>query len=167
MEIKNFYKSIAPRPVAVITTMDKEGNPNAAPFSFLMPISMNPPIVGFASAPTRKTLKNIRETKEFVLNILSKENLSKLWFCGQKYYGKNKIKDAGFTEEKSKRVKVPRIKEGIAWIECVLDSEKEVGDHILVTGKVLEFDAIENSAALTLMHITGNKFCIPGKGISI
>jgi len=166
MEIKNFYKSIAPRPIAIITTIDKEGNPNAAPFSFIMPVSIDPPLVCFASAPERKTLKNIRETKEFVFNIPSEESLSKLWFCAQKYSGKNKIKDAKFTEERAIKVKVPRIKECIAWIECILDFEKECGDHILVVGKVLEFNAIENSALKTLMHITKNKFCTPGKNVN-
>lgn len=167
MKIENFYKSIAPRPIAIITTIDKEGNPNAAPFSFIMPVSIDPPILCFASAPERKTLKNVRETKEFIFNIPSEENLEKLWFCAQKYKGKNKIRDAGFTEEKAKKVKVPRIKECIAWIECAFDSEKEFGDHILVFGKVLEFDAIENSYLKTLMHIGRNKFCIPGKVLEV
>ncbi|MFN3527524.1 MAG: flavin reductase family protein [Candidatus Altarchaeaceae archaeon] len=167
MKVEDFYKVIAPRPIGLISTIDKEGNPNAAPFSFIMPASTEPEILCFASAPERRTLKNIRETKEFIVNIPSEENLEKLWFCAKKYTGKNKIKDAGFTEENAKKVKVPRIKECIAWIECSLYLEKELGDHVLVFGKVLEVDAIEDSPLKALMHIGGNKFCIPGKILKI
>jgi len=166
METKNFYKAIAPRPIALITTIDEKGNPDVAPFSFIMPVSIEPPIVCFSAAPQRKTLKNIRKTKEFTLNIPSKENLNKLWFCAQKYSGDNKIRDSGLTEEKSIKVKQPRIKACIAWIECTLDSEREYGDHVLVAGKVVEFDAAEDSALKTLLHIGKDKFTISGETIS-
>lgn len=166
METKNFYKAIAPRPIALITTIDEKGNPNIAPFSFVMPVSIEPPIVCFSAAHQRKTLKNIRETKEFTLNIPSEENLGKLWFCAKKYSGDNKIRDSGLTEEKSVKIKPPRIKECIAWVECMLDFEKECGDHVLIAGKVVEFSAKEDSVSKTLMHISGDKFTTPGKTIN-
>ncbi|MGZ7095643.1 MAG: flavin reductase, partial [Methanobacterium sp.] len=45
---KNAYKILAPRPTIIVSTVDKKGNVNAAPFSFTMPVSMDPPLIAFA-----------------------------------------------------------------------------------------------------------------------
>jgi len=49
--VENAHRILTPRPTVIVTTVDEEGNINAAPFSFTMPVSINPPIVAFASAP--------------------------------------------------------------------------------------------------------------------
>jgi flavin reductase (DIM6/NTAB) family NADH-FMN oxidoreductase RutF len=167
MDVKDYYRVLAPRPVALVSTIDTQGNPNTAPFSFVMPISIDPPLVAIASAPKRRTLKNIRETKEFILNIAPEELLEKVWFCAQRYSGKNKIKDAGLTEIKSERLKVPKIKECIGWIECKLEFEKDLGDHILVVGRVVSLDSTRESYKKTLLHISSSAFVTPGKALKV
>jgi flavin reductase (DIM6/NTAB) family NADH-FMN oxidoreductase RutF len=66
---KNAYRILAPRPTIIVTTVNKGGEVNAAPFSFTMPVSMNPPLIAFASVTTHHTYRNIKETGEFVVNI--------------------------------------------------------------------------------------------------
>ncbi len=159
MEIQNYYKLLAPRPVVLISTIDDNGNSDAAPYSFIMPVSRNPPLIGFSSVNTRKTLKNIRETKGFVVNIPTEEILPNLWKCAQ-YSGNernDKISYANLTAEKSEKVNVPRIKECAGWIECKLEFEKEFNDRILVVGSVVE---CEGKEGVSPMHIGGNKFGI-------
>jgi len=166
MEIKNFYKSLAPRPVVLISTIDYNGNPDAAPYSFIMPLSQDPPLIAFSSVNTRKTLKNIHEVKEFVINIPTEEILPNLFKCA-KYSGNernDKISYANLSVEKSKIVKAPRIKECVAWMECKFEYEKEFNDRTLVVGRVVECEGKEGICPL---HIGGNKFGICNKMIEI
>src|ERR1700733_16175048 len=68
---------IVPRPVALVSTVDRDGVPNAAPFSFFCGVGSNPPTVLFcpslrSSGDHRKdTLRNVEQTGEFVINIVS------------------------------------------------------------------------------------------------
>ncbi|MDI6821357.1 MAG: flavin reductase family protein [Actinomycetota bacterium] len=171
LELGNFYKILAPRPAVLISTIDARGRTNAAPFSFVMPVSRTPPLIAFALAPQRHTLANIRETREFVVNIAPEEILDELWICGKSFpKGVSEIRESGLTERKSKIVKAPGIEECIGWFECTLEFEKEAGDHVIVVGRVLnaevkdeffregEFDLLK---AKPLMHLGGENFAIP------
>src|ERR1700691_2747215 len=68
---------IVPRPVALVSTVDKDGVRNVAPFSFFCGVGSNPPTVLFcpalrSSGDQRKdTLRNVEQTGEFVINIVS------------------------------------------------------------------------------------------------
>ncbi|MEE8471017.1 MAG: flavin reductase family protein [Dehalococcoidia bacterium] len=170
MEIKpsGFYEILSPRCTVLISTVDGDGKANAAPFSFVTPVSSSPPLVLFAAAPARHTLANVRETGDFVLNIVSEELLDNLWVCSKAFpKGVSEIKEAGLSERKSKLVKSPSIAECVGWIECQLEFEKEAGDHFLVVGRVVntecrdefmkdgEFDVAK---AKPVMHIRGKRF---------
>lgn len=172
MEIKSsgFYEVLSPRCAVLISTIDKEGKSNAAPFSFVTPVSSNPPLLLFAATPVRHTLANVRETGDFVLNMVSEELLDRLWICSKAFpKGVSEIEEAGLTERRSKQVRSPSIEECIAWIECRFEFEKEAGDHILVVGRVIhveckdeylkdgEFDV---SGAKPVMHIRGRRFVV-------
>lgn len=170
MEINpsGFYEILSPRCTVLISTMDKEGKANAAPFSFVTPVSANPPLLLYASAPQRHTLANTRETGDFVLNIVPEWLLDKLWICSKAFpKGVSEIKQAGLTERKSKKVKAPSIEECAGWIECIFEFEKEAGDHILVVGRVVHAECkdefmtkgeFEVSKAKPVMHIRGRRF---------
>lgn len=115
VKAENFYQILSPRWTVLISTIDKEGKPNAAPFSFVTPVSSNPPLVLFAAAPQRHTLANARETHEFVLNIVPEQLLDTLWICSKAFpKGVNEIIESGLSERKSRMVKAPGIKECLA-----------------------------------------------------
>ncbi len=168
IQIGKYYEILSPRCTVLISTVDKDGKPNAAPFSFVTPVSSNPPLVLFAAAHTRHTLANVRETGEFVLNLVPEELLDKLWICSKAFAkGVNEIAQAGLTERRSKKVKPPSIEECFGWIECQLEFEKEAGDHILIIGKVVNAEArkafikddkFDVSQAKPIMHISGRRF---------
>jgi flavin reductase (DIM6/NTAB) family NADH-FMN oxidoreductase RutF len=172
MELKkeSFYRILAPRPTVLITTVDSQGRVNAAPFSFITPISSRPALLAFASAPTRHTLKNVRETREFVINIPSSDILDKVWVCSKKFpEGVNELEQAKLQQAPAKTVTPPIIPECVGWLECKFIYEKELGDHVLVVGEVLYASAKDEvfkegefnlHQAKPLMHITKRKFAV-------
>ncbi len=171
-----FYKLFAPRVTILVTSADKDGKINAAPFSFAMPISFNPPMLAFSAAPQRHTLENIRETREFVVNIPSEEMLDKLWKCSTSYpKGVNELREAGLGEEKSLKVKPPRVKESVAFFECAFESEKTAGDHVIIIGEVMHAGArqdilnadgnLDVGKAKILLHLGGKEFALADRTV--
>jgi flavin reductase (DIM6/NTAB) family NADH-FMN oxidoreductase RutF len=168
IEPSGFYEIMSPRCTVLISTVDKDGNANAAPYSFITPVSAKPPLLLFAAAPTRHTLANVRETGDFVCNIVPEELLEKLMVCSKSFpKGTSEINEAGLTERKSKQVKAPSIEECAGWIECKLEFEKEAGDHTLVIGRVVYAECKDEfseqgqfnvSRAKPVMHIRGKRF---------
>ena len=69
--------TVAPRPIAFVSTLDKNGNQNLAPYSFFNAFSSNPPIVVFSSNrrasnnTTKDTLGNVRASGECVINAVN------------------------------------------------------------------------------------------------
>ena len=143
---KNAYKVVAPRPTIIVTTINKKGEVNAAPFSFTMPVSMDPPLIAFASVASHDTYRNIEEVDEFVVNIPKEDILDKLWITGEKFpYGINEIEKAGLTSKPSKKVSPPGIKECVACIECKVHWVKNAGDHKIIVGEALNVTAQKDS----------------------
>ncbi|MDQ0485131.1 flavin reductase family protein [Guptibacillus hwajinpoensis] len=149
---KEAYKlligSVVPRPIAFVSTMDRSGDVNLAPFSFFTGICADPMMVCFA--PMRKagegdkkdTLLNIEETKEFVINIVSEKIVEQMNECATPYAkGKDEFLASGLTKELSELISPPRVKESDVQLECTLDQIVEFGDHegsgSLVIGKVV------------------------------
>lgn len=173
-----FYKAMAPRLTVLVTTIDREGGINAAPFSFVSPVSMDPPLVMVSCGHGKDTLKNVRETREFVLNIPTEEILSEMYKCGGKFPPEiNELEEVGLTAENSSIVKPPRVKECIAWFECGLEFEKETGDHVLLIGRVLKAEVKDGllkdngdfdiKKAKALQHIGGTEFAVPERTVSV
>ena len=173
LSLQRFYEILSPRCTVLISTVDRDGISNAAPFSFITPVSSRPPLLLFAAAPARHTLANARETGDFVFNIVPEEILDRLVVCSRAFpKGVSEIAEAGLTERKSKLVKSPSIEECIGWIECRYEFEREAGDHVLVIGRVVHVECKERfmkegefevSTAKPVMHIKGNKFAVPAR----
>ncbi|MBF0709544.1 flavin reductase family protein [Alkalihalobacillus hwajinpoensis] len=149
---KDSYKlligSILPRPIAFVSSIDKSGETNLAPFSFFTGICAVPMMVCFS--PMRKagagdkkdTLLNIEESKEFVINIVGEKIAEQMNECATPFpKGKDEFLEAGLTKVESELIRPPRVKESDVQLECVLDQIVEFGDHegsgSLVIGKVV------------------------------
>lgn len=134
---------IVPRPIAWVTTVDKNGVVNAAPFSYFTGISIEPPLVVFAverrHGKKKDTVLNIEETKEFVVNIVTVDKVNEMNETSQDFdYGVDELKISGLTEIPSQVVKPPSIQESPVHLECYLDQIIEVGSspHSLIIGEV-------------------------------
>ena len=153
-------QQIFPRVVALITSIDKNGKPNVMSASFLMPLSFSPKLLAISVSPLRHTFSNLKEVKEFVVNVCSKDLKEAAMICGS-YSGKevNKFELANLEIEKAKKVKPPLIKNCPLSLECKIIFMKEFGDHWLVVGEVVE-EHLRRKDFEPLLHISGDKFLL-------
>ncbi len=128
--------TVAPRPIAFVSTLDKDGTPNLAPYSFFNAFSSNPPIVVFSSNrrvrdnTTKDTLANIRETGECVVNSVSYSIVRQMAVCGVEFPGDvNEFTKSGLTPLPSQFVKPFRVKESPSHMECRLREIITLGDR--------------------------------------
>lgn len=132
------FKHMLAWPTVLITTQDKDGIANAAPYGCVMPVLRPLDLVSITSAYQRDTLNNIRATKEFTLNIPGVELAEQTMFCARPLSpAVNEITAAGLSEIQGIKVKVPRIAECLGWIECILEEEIARENYVIVVGKVL------------------------------
>ncbi|MDZ7345091.1 MAG: flavin reductase family protein [candidate division KSB1 bacterium] len=105
---------IVPRPIAWVSTIGKDGTLNLAPFSFFNGVAGNPPTVmisiGQRKGQTKDTLRHVRETGEFVVNIVD-ESLAEAMnqTSGEWPYELDEFKLAGLTPAPSLAVRPPRV----------------------------------------------------------
>src|SRR5690606_4575965 len=133
--IQYLQNAVAPRPIALVSTVDKEGNVNLSPFSFFNVFSSNPPILVFSPSrrvrdtTTKHTLENIKEVRECVINTVSYDIVHQSSLASTEYEkGINEFHKAGFTEVASVKVKAPRVKESKASFECKVRDLVHLGD---------------------------------------
>lgn len=132
------FKRFFPLPVTVITTVDVQGVPNAAPYGCVMPILRPLPLIAVASALPRDTLRNIRDTGEFVVNVIGKPAFRDAMKCAREYPpGVNELQEVGLESIPSKKVSPPRIKLAVGWIEAKLEREVTGDQYALLIGHVL------------------------------
>ncbi|MGC9224528.1 MAG: flavin reductase family protein [Terracidiphilus sp.] len=146
---------IVPRPIAFVSTVDAAGVRNLAPFSYFTACSSNPPVVCFCTAvrsdprPYRDTLRNIEDTGEFVVNMVSEEFAEKMNLCAAEVPPEvDEFELSGLTPLASNLVKPPRVAESKAQMECRLHRIVRVSDKpgggILVLGEVLRFHVLDS-----------------------
>jgi flavin reductase (DIM6/NTAB) family NADH-FMN oxidoreductase RutF len=128
--------SIAPRPIALASTIDKEGNINLSPFSFFNAFGSNPATLIFSPArrvrdnTTKHTLENVLEVPEVVINAVNFEMVQQTSLSSVEFpSGVNEFTKAGFTPLASQLVKPFRVKESPVQFECKVIEVKAMGDQ--------------------------------------
>ncbi|MCB0654821.1 MAG: flavin reductase family protein [Saprospiraceae bacterium] len=145
---RDFYQyligCVGPRPIAFVSTLDKEGSSNLAPYSFFNAFSSNPPIVVFSSslrvkdATEKDTLHNIRHQGEAVINMVNYAIVHQMAIAGIEYpSGIDEFKKSGLTPLASQWVKPFRVAESPASLECRLEQIVSLGEgggagHLIV-----------------------------------
>jgi flavin reductase (DIM6/NTAB) family NADH-FMN oxidoreductase RutF len=126
--------SVAPRPICFASTIDADGVPNLAPFSFFNVFSANPPILIFApnnsgkTGEPKHTLLNVKEVPEVVINMVNFEMVEKMNVAAAPWdRGVSEFEKAGFTAVQSDLVKPFRVSESPVQIECKVLEIKEMG----------------------------------------
>lgn len=126
---------IIPRPIAWVSTIDTDGVPNLAPFSFFNAVGSNPPAVSIAIGATdsqdgrKDTLRNIQTTNEFVVNIVNETLAEAMNETAINYPSTiNEFEAAELTMESSAMVQPPRVAEAPVSMECHLYTIVPVGE---------------------------------------
>jgi len=142
MILKPFMREgIMPLPVSFISTLSADGIRNIAPYSCIMPVLRPLDLICFASAEKRDTLKNIRDTGEFVINLPGIDFEDKVIPTARMSAPEVDEYDlAGLEEKPSHTIKAPGIKGCYAWMECRLEKEFKEEAYSLVMGKVLRLE---------------------------
>jgi len=139
IEPRLFYRLlsgiIGPRPIALVSSSNLNGEINLAPFSFFNVMSIQPPVLVFSPLTrlrtnTKKdTLNNVYEHKEVVINIIGYDHVEQVSIAGNDYDSEvNEFIKSGFNEVSSDIVKPPRVKEALASFECKVLSVIALGD---------------------------------------
>jgi len=143
--------AVVPRPIAFVSSTGSHGH-NLAPFSYFIPLSSSPPLLGISvnlrRGEPKDTVANIRETGDFVINVVTAEMTERMVrSSGDWPAHMDEFEVAGFTPAPSQRVKSPSVAESPIHLECRLYREIELGDTTFVIGEMLV--AVVNDAVLT------------------
>ncbi len=136
---------VAPRPIALVTSMNMDGGLNAAPFSSYNYLCTDPPIIGMgvtnrpeAGFVAKDTARNIRRTGEFVVNVVTEDLMAKMNVCATDFPPDvNELEMAELSTTPSHVVKVPRIAEAHAALECREFTTMEIGRSRIILGRVV------------------------------
>jgi flavin reductase (DIM6/NTAB) family NADH-FMN oxidoreductase RutF len=126
--------AIAPRPIALASTINAEGCVNLSPFSFFNVFSANPPILIFSPArrvrdnTTKHTFNNVKSIKEVVINVVNYAIVQQMSLSSTEYPSEvNEFEKAGFTMLASEKIKPFRVAESPIQFECKVNEIIELG----------------------------------------
>jgi flavin reductase (DIM6/NTAB) family NADH-FMN oxidoreductase RutF len=142
---------VIPRPIAWISTRSENGVANCAPFSFFNVFSEEPPlcVVGInpraSDGATKHSLKNIRRTGEFVVNLVDEATANAMHISSEEIAEEeSEFAKAGLTEAPAALVQHPRIAQAAACLECRVFRLLEISaTRELVLGEILLVHARE------------------------
>ncbi len=148
---KLLLSTVVPRPIAWIVSMAGNGQLNAAPFSFFNAFSADPPVVGIGIGSHERgrpkdTRRNIRDTGQFVVNLVSEEMAEAMNITAIEFEsGISELCQAGLETVPSVHVKPPRLAGSPAAMECELMQMVDLGTETgLVLGRVLAIHVRED-----------------------
>lgn len=147
--------AIGPRPIAFVSTIDIEGKPNLAPFSFFNMFSANPPILIFSPArrvrdnTLKHTFLNVKDVREVVVNIVNYEIVQQTSLSSSEYpQGVNEFEKAGLNMLPSDIVRPYRVAESPVQFECRVNKIVELGSEggagNLIIAEVVKMHVKEN-----------------------
>lgn len=127
--------AVGPRPIALVSSVNRAGQANLSPFSFFNIFSANPPILVFSPArrvrdnSTKDTLHNVLEVPEVVIHAVSHDMVEQTSLSSTEYdRGIDEFVKAGFTAVPSSQVAPPRVAEAPVALECRVNDVVALGD---------------------------------------
>jgi flavin reductase (DIM6/NTAB) family NADH-FMN oxidoreductase RutF len=150
---------IVPRPIALVSTVDRDGVPNLAPFSFFCGVGSVPPTLLFCPAlrasggadhaPRKDTLHNVEETGEFVVNVVSEAIAGAAnTTAAEVPPDVDEFQLSGLTPIPSTVVRPPRVAESPAQMECkllqVIYTSHKPGGGVIVLGEIVRIHVRED-----------------------
>ncbi len=125
-----FNAIVGPRPIGWVSTRGSNGSVNLAPYSFFNAFCYTPPIIGFSSTGAKDSLRNCRETGEFVWNLATRALAGPMnESCAAVPYGTDEFALAGLTQAGSRLVGPPRVAESPVAFECRVSDIVQLRGH--------------------------------------
>jgi flavin reductase (DIM6/NTAB) family NADH-FMN oxidoreductase RutF len=129
---------VVPRPIAWVSSRSAEGVDNLAPHSFFTVASVDPPVVQFTSIGRKDSLRNVENTREFVVCLTPEPLFEQVNATGTDFPPEVSEFDAvGIEREASLRVAPPRVARSPVALECELHATSTIGISTVVLGRVV------------------------------
>lgn len=181
--VPEFHKlllgGVAPRPIALVSTLSKDGRPNLSPFSFFNAFGANPPIIAFSparrgrDASLKDTYNNLIDTKECVVQAVTYSMVEQISLASSEYPSDvDEFIKSGLTQIKSDLVKPFRVKESPFQMECKLIEMKSYGEKggspnlaicevikLHIEEKVMKDGNIEPNLIDLVARMSANYYC--------
>lgn len=172
--------SIVPRPIGWISTVDAGNRPNLAPFSFFNALNSDPPHVMFCpnirgtDGGIKDTLRNVRASGEFVVNIVTEDLAAAMNISATEFPPEvDEFAAAGLTPAPAQAVRAPRVAESPIHFECrvahIVELGREPGGGSLVIGQVvhvhvddevlIDNDKIDLARLRPIGRLAGSQYC--------
>lgn len=146
----------------IIGSKEPDGRVNGMMADWVMQVSFEPRLVAVSFEPTSHTLENVKERQFFTVNLLSQDDpsmeLARQFaqpYSGAKVEGR-KSEEAAKVHYKLDGLDYrltengcPVLDAALAWFECLFHDEQELGDHVLITGDVIEGAVLKEAEPLT------------------
>ncbi len=120
-----------------------EGRPVGLSVNSFTSVSLDPPLVAFSASKRSSTWPRIREAGRFCVNVLAEdqEDISRVFATRSA----DKFRGVGWRPSPAG---APVLMGVLAWIDCSIEAEHDGGDHVLVVGRVLDLDVMEERGPL-------------------
>lgn len=162
--------TVIPRPIALVTTMSREGRANAGPFSFFNVLTHDPAIVAIgvenqANRSFKDTARNIDETKEFTVHIVDNALVAQMEICAIKFGPEvDELAEAGLDTAPGAMVRSPRILAAPAALECRLHTVLRVSPaREIILGEVVGLFVRSDALDPTNLHIDQQMMDVVGR----
>lgn len=173
---KLLVSTVVPRPIALATTVDAEGRVNAAPFSFFNAVSSVPPVVVLGISPAdpdapngadgyKDTERNIRETGEFVINLVDEALAERMNICAVDFpTAVGELEFAQLGAVPSIGVRPPRIAESPVSFECTRITGLSLGARsTLEVGRVVHIHIRDDLVDTERLYVAAEKMRLIGR----
>jgi flavin reductase (DIM6/NTAB) family NADH-FMN oxidoreductase RutF len=178
---------VTPRPIALASTIDKDGNPNLSPFSCFNTFGVNPSTLIFSPSrrgrdgSTKHTFENLKEVSEVVINAVTYAMVQQASLSSTEYAkGVNEFLKSGFTPVESVSVRPFRVKESPFQLECrvrdIIETSGLPGSANLVIceavmvhvdEKILDENGIIDPQKLDIVGRLGSNFYVRASGDAV
>jgi flavin reductase (DIM6/NTAB) family NADH-FMN oxidoreductase RutF len=134
---------VVPRPIAWVTTINEDGTVNAAPFSYFQLLGENPPLIVLGigrrrDGSAKHTFRNIRRSREFVINLVTEKNAEQMNLCATDFPPEmGEVETLGLETEPSTVVRPPRLAVAPAQLEGREIQTLLIGQNQVVMGELL------------------------------
>ncbi|MFC1753314.1 flavin reductase family protein [Thermoproteota archaeon] len=157
------FEEVNPRQVICVTSRaevdvlgQRQVKDNIFTLAWHCPLSFDPLLYGICVGKGRYSLDLIRKGKVFVVNFMPHERLDDVLFCGRNSGAHvDKFEKTDLVKEEAETIDCSRIKEALGYLECEIFSEYDIGDHILIIGKVLKAHSAKGPR---LFYLGNNEF---------
>ena len=156
--------AVVPRPIAWVSSRSRDGILNLAPYSFFNVASRQPPMLAISIGPRtggesypKDTLTNVRESQEFVINIVSVALANAMHESSINYPPEvDEFERAGVTPAQCVVVNTPRVAEAKISMECTVEHLLRLGSDYLVIGRMHRYhvdDAIISNGRIDIKQL--------------